>query len=149
VPTIGQCQCGTVQYELTAQPFVAYTCHCSACQKLSSSAYNTCIQVPGESVDIISGNAATRDRLADSGNKLTTWFCSLCGSALYSQNAARPRIRTVYVGTLQHPHSVEVNAHIWVKRKLPWVTLPEDHRIFDEAGDWSQDYEHDLSRYKP
>lgn len=149
LPTTGQCQCGQVQYALSAQPFVAYTCHCIECQKLSSSAFTTCIQVPSESVTITRGSAAYRDRSADSGNTLTTWFCSHCGSTLFSQNAARPRIRTIYVGTLSQPHRVQVDAHIWLKRKLPWVILPQAHRHFDEAGDWTQDYANDLARYKP
>lgn len=149
LPATGQCQCSQIQYAVSAQPFVAYTCHCSKCQQLSSSAFITCIQVPSESVSVTSGNAACRERMADSGNQLITWFCSDCGSALFSQNSARPRIRTVYVGTLAQPQDVLVNAHIWLKRKLPWVILPEAHRLYAEAGDWTQDYANDLGRYKP
>ena len=44
---------------------------------------------------------------------------------------------------------VAVDAHIWVKRKLPWVQLPAGHRIFEEAGDWTPDYVHDPGRYRP
>lgn len=80
---------------------------------------------------------------------LTTWFCPDCGSALFSQNSARPRIRTVYVGTLAHPESVIVDAHIWLDRKLPWVTLPDTHRKFARAGDWRADYARDPERYRP
>ncbi len=149
IPAIGRCQCGACSYTVNAEPFVAYTCHCLECQKLTSSAFASCAQLPSESVEVTSGNPATRKRVADSGNTLETWFCRSCGSALFSQNSARPRIRTVYLGTLEHSEDVRVNAHIWVKRKLPWVTLPNDHRIFDEAGDWSQDYAHDPTRYIP
>ena len=53
------------------------------------------------------------------------------------------------LGRVDKPHLVEVSAHIWVKRKLPWVVLPDDHRIFDSAGDWTQDYINDPSRYRP
>ncbi|NEP56045.1 MAG: hypothetical protein F6K31_03340 [Symploca sp. SIO2G7] len=44
---------------------------------------------------------------------------------------------------------IQVDAHIWVSRKLPWVVLPEGDRIFDMAGDWLQDYASDPERYLP
>lgn len=149
LPMIGTCQCGKCSYSVTSEPFVAYTCHCIACQQLSSSAFNTCMQLPAESVEMVDGSPAVRERVADSGNGLKTWFCPGCGSALFSQNTVRPRIRTVYVGALENAGTVKVNAHIWVKRKLPWVMLPVGHRVFEGPADWSEDYAHDIERYKP
>ncbi len=148
-PATGRCQCDSVHYRVLSPPYVSYTCHCKECQRVSSSAFNTCIQVASESVILTGERTATRVRIADSGNALTSWFCPLCGSMLYSQNAARPKIRTVYVGTLDQADAVDVNAHIWLKRKLPWVLIPTHHRQFDGNGDWSEDYADDLSRYKP
>jgi hypothetical protein len=92
------------------------------------------------------GTPASRDRIADSGNRITSAFCGDCGSALYSANAARPRLRSVYVGTLDAAGDVEVSAHIWTKRKLPWVVIPPGHRDFPESADWRPDYAGDRSR---
>ncbi|HJL53038.1 MAG TPA: GFA family protein [Arenicellales bacterium] len=148
-PASGRCQCGGCSYTLDSEPYVAYTCHCIESQKLTASAFLSCMQVASESLKITSGSPTTRERIADSGNVLGTWFCSSCGSTLFAENSARPRIRTVHIGSLEYPEDVEVAAHIWVKRKLPWIHLPKNHRIFDEAGDWTEDYAQDLSRYKP
>lgn len=149
IPATGRCQCGACEYRLEAPPFVSYTCHCRACQALSASAFNTCIQVPAEAVTATLGAPLERQRTADSGNVLTTWFCGRCGSALFAQNSARPRIRTIYVGTLDERQDVEVNAHIWTEAKLPWVILPEAHREFRRGGDWREDYAGELDRYLP
>ena len=149
LPASGQCQCGACAYSVDAEPFVAYTCHCIACQKLTSSAFATLMQVRAERVSVTRGDPQSRDRVADSGNVLTTWSCAVCGSALFACNSARPRIYTVWLGTLDSVADVEVNAHIWVKRKLPWVHLPEQHRTFEEQGDWTEDYARDPSRYRP
>ena len=146
VPFEGGCQCGAVRYRCTALPFVAYACHCLACQHLTSSAFATCIQVPAEALSLTKGLPSSRGRTADSGNRLTTAFCGVCSSALYSASAARPRLRTLYVGTLDDAARVEISAHIWEKRRLPWVTLPPGHRVFREAGDWRPDYAADPSR---
>jgi hypothetical protein len=146
VPFEGGCQCEALRYRCTAPPFVSYTCHCLACQRLTSSAFATCIQVPAEALSLLQGSASSRGRTADSGNRLTTAFCASCGSALYASNSARPRLRTIYVGTLDRAADVEVNAHIWTKRRLSWVALPTGHRVFPEAGDWRSDYAADPSR---
>lgn len=145
-PFEGGCQCGAVRYRCSALPFVAYTCHCLACQRLTSSAFATCIQVPAEALVITAGAPASSQRETSSGNLLTTHFCGGCGSALVSSNAARPRLRTIYVGSLDRAADVDVNAHIWTKRRLPWVVLPARHRVFSEAGDWRHDYAADPSR---
>ena len=147
LPLNGGCQCGACRYTVSAKPFVAYTCHCKECQKLTASAFLTCMQVAAESVDVHSGLPQTNLRIADSGNELTTHFCGDCGSTLYIENSARPRVRTVHIGTLDNPSEVEVTAHIWVKSKLPWVELPAAHRIFPGPGDWRADYASDPSRY--
>ena len=146
VPFQGGCQCGALRYRCQAPPFVSYTCHCQACQHVTSSAFATCIQVPAEALTVIEGTPSLADREADSGNRLTTTFCGRCGSALFVANAARPRLRTIYVGTLDQAADVDVDAHIWTSRRLPWVVLPEGHRIFPEAGDWGPDYASDPSR---
>jgi hypothetical protein len=41
---------------------------------------------------------------------------------------------------------VEVSAHIWTKERLPWVLIPDGHRVFSEAGDWRPDYAEDPTR---
>ena len=146
VPFEGGCQCGAIRYSCGAQPFVSYTCHCRDCQRLTSSAFATCIQVPEEAFSILQGAPSSQVRATDSGNRLTTSFCAVCSSALYSANSARPRLRTIYVGTLDCAAEVEVSAHIWTKRRLPWVVLPEGHHVFSEAGDWRDDYAADPSR---
>lgn len=61
-PYSGSCQCGECTYAVTAPPYVAYTCHCKECQRLSASASNTCIQVPAESIELASGTPAEQSR---------------------------------------------------------------------------------------
>ena len=149
LPASGQCQCGQVQYTLKEQPYVAYTCHCKACRQLTSSAFTLCAQVPAEALAITAGSPRQRVRIAESGNGLTTSFCAHCGSALFAQNSARPRIKTIFAGTLDQDTSLNVSAHIWTSHKFPWVQLPVGHRVFETHGDWTSDYALDPSRYRP
>jgi hypothetical protein len=104
------------------------------------------MQVPAEALALVAGTPVPRERVADSGNRLESSFCAACGSALWARNSARPRLRTIYVGTLDRPELVPVNAHIWTQHKLPWVVLPAGHRVFEGPGDWRPDYASDPSR---
>jgi hypothetical protein len=146
VPFEGGCQCSAVRFRCEAAPYVSYTCHCRECQHVTSSAFATCIQVPAEALAVIAGTPSSFEREADSGNRVVTSFCGACGSALFVANRARPRLRTIYVGTLDRSVDVDVRAHIWTCRRLPWVVLPPGHRAFPEAGDWRPDYAGDPTR---
>jgi hypothetical protein len=135
-PSKGGCQCGACTYRFTGEPLVAYTCHCLTCQKLTASAFLTCLWIPTENLEKRSGDPSCHVRNTDSGNSLRTWFCGDCGSTLYAENSARPHLRTVHVGSLDTAEVIEVTRHIWVKRKLPWVVLPPEHSIYQQSLNW-------------
>jgi hypothetical protein len=40
LPQTGGCQCGKVRYAIMEEPQSVYTCHCTACQRLTSSAFS-------------------------------------------------------------------------------------------------------------
>ncbi len=140
LPAKGGCQCGDCGYLLREQPYLAYACHCQECKKLTASAFLLCIHVPSESLKIIRGQMASKQRISDSGNTVTTWFCGNCGSTLFADNSSRPTISTVHVGSLEHPEQIDINKHIWTKRKLPWIDLPDTHEIHPKGKEWSEYY---------
>ena len=147
LPATGGCRCGRFRFSFDSKPFVAYTCHCRECRKLTGSAFLTCMHIPAESLTLLKGDPACDLRQTDSGNSLITYFCNRCGENMYAMNSARPFVVTLHVGSLDKPEKVEVNAHIWLKQKLSWVEIPDGHRRFDESGDWLEDYKDDPSKY--
>ena len=40
IPQTGGCQCGKIRYEIAEAPQLVYTCHCTDCQRLTSSAFS-------------------------------------------------------------------------------------------------------------
>lgn len=146
LPAKAQCACGECQLTITAQPFVSYTCHCDECKKLTSSAFATLIQLPFEAIGFQPERITQITRDCDSGSTTTLHRCAACGCPMFLRNAARPGIGSVLVGNLEQPEAVAVDAHIWTQRKLPWVTLPADHEIYDFAGDWRSRYRSDPER---
>src|SRR5204863_402250 len=81
-----------------------YTCHCTDCQHLTSSAFSLAITVPDGAFRLTKGEPRLVQKIADSGRVVTRWVCSECGCWLTSspQPGARPgaMIRRVRGGTL-------------------------------------------------
>ena len=50
---------------------------------------------------------------------------------MWSDYGRRPYLRFVRVATLDAPHAIEPDAHIFTKSKAPWVRLPEGQRAFE------------------
>ncbi|WP_455550484.1 GFA family protein [Alloalcanivorax marinus] len=44
----GRCRCGRVEFEVYARPLVTMACHCTGCQRMSSSAFSLSALFPGE-----------------------------------------------------------------------------------------------------
>ena len=120
-PYTGGCGCGTIRYTVTSDPLISYLCHCTECQRRTSSAFGLNMQVTEDNFVIDKGEPASRARTADSGNELSLNFCGDCGTSLFSIPSARPNIRVIYAGTLDDPSWVPVKLHIWADSALPWA----------------------------
>ena len=62
--------------------------------------------------------------------------CPGCQVALWSTYpGAGPSILFVRVGTLQQPHLLPPDIHIYTSTRLPWVTIPDAARAVPEYYD--------------
>jgi hypothetical protein len=98
LPQTGGCQCGKIRYEITEAPQSVYTCHCTDCQRLTSSAFSMGI-VMAETAFRLSGIEPRRlQRTADSGRVNTRLVCPECGS--WVCGTPRDGVVRVRAGTL-------------------------------------------------
>lgn len=137
----GGCQCGAVRYVATVDKLVAYACHCRECQKQSASAFG--ISVPVSSADFrIEGALKCYCRPTDIGTHTDCWFCETCGTRLYHQGVEAPEWIAIKGGSLDHADLLKPAAHIWVRSKQPWVTIPPGTATHDtqpdDPDDWLQ-----------
>jgi len=75
LPQSGGCQCGSVRYEITQAPQMVYTCHCTNCQRMTSSAFSMAVVLPPDAFRLITGEPKGVQRTADSGRVITRWIC--------------------------------------------------------------------------
>lgn len=119
----GGCQCGAIRYRITGAPLTLYLCHCTECQKQSSSAFGMSLWVRRSDLEIVSGNPKIWERAATSGGTVECAFCPECGSRLYHKPSSDPEIVSVKAGSLDDTSWLRPVGHIWTRSRQPWVEI--------------------------
>ena len=125
---LGECNCGAVAFEISADLSGVFVCHCSICRRSTGS--------NGIAVVVIDNNAfrwIRGEELITSWKKpdadWQTWFCRICGSPVPGINDESRMF--VPAGLISDGgESLAVIHHVWVDSKAVW----------DEIGDSGQRY---------
>lgn len=124
-PIDGGCQCGAVRYTLHAPPVVFYICHCSECQKQSSSAFGESLRVRRADLTV-SGDLAESGRDSPGGG-VVGQFCPKCGSRLFHARDTYAETLNIKAGTLDDTGWLRPAGHIWTQSRQNWVVIgPEE-----------------------
>jgi hypothetical protein len=126
----GGCLCGEVHYEGEAEPSFMGYCHCVDCRRSSGGGHCAHIAAPAAGI-AVTGNVATYDRPADSGNIVTRVFCPTCGAALYSTNAAMPGVMFLRASSLDDMEIFKPQMVVYASRRASWDKLDESLPHFD------------------
>lgn len=122
----GGCRCGAVRYRVNADPIPpAYCCHCLVCQTWSGSAFTEQAVVAEAKIEVIAGEVEVYINTTESGARSTQRLCGTCHTRLWNTNSARPDIAVIRAGTLDCSPELSPRAHIWTKRKQPWIEIGE------------------------
>jgi hypothetical protein len=130
LPQLGGCQCGKLRYEITEAPQLVYTCHCTDCQRLTSSAFSIGVVVPEKALRLGGIEPRRLQRTADSGRTSTRLVCPDCGTWICG--LPRDGVHRVRGGTLDDTSWLRPSRHIWVRSKQPWISLAAGDEIFEK-----------------
>ncbi len=124
----GGCQCGAVRYQLTAPPEMLYVCHCSDCQKQSSSAFGMSLIVQRDAVDFTEGAEYLKiwDTHGGDGQLKRCAFCPECGTRIYHASADDDASISIKAGALDDTGWLRPVAHIWLQSAQPWLVIDPD-----------------------
>lgn len=136
----GGCSCGKVRYRLKKRPMFVHCCHCLDCQKQTGSAFAINALIEAGEVEDLSGKTVAFTMPTDSGRPHDIHRCPDCGVALWSDYGRRGWMRFMRVATLDRPHSIEPDVHIYTRTKVPWVELPEGARAFEAYYDMKAEW---------
>lgn len=130
-PIHGECQCGQVTYALFEAPSRVIACHCTECQKLSTSPFSVTALVDAEKITF-TGELKEWQRTAESGNTNCAKFCPNCGNRVYHYNPESPskvklKLKPV---NLENSEIFQPTMHIWVSEKVSWYDVPFGMKTF-------------------
>lgn len=120
----GGCQCGAVRYSANAAPYVFYLCHCTECQRHTSSAFGESLRFRAEEVTV-TGPLKTFRRVSESGKVREGHFCSECGVRVLHSTAGAEMVN-IKAGTLDDARWLRPAGHIWTRSKQAFVTIGPD-----------------------
>lgn len=126
----GGCACGHVRYRLTAHPMFVHCCHCRDCQRQTGTAFVINALIEADRIDA-RGEPQPIGVPTDSGKPHRIFRCPQCETAMWSEYGGLEKLRFVRAGTLDEPSAVSPDVHIYVRSKLPWVTLPPGVPAFE------------------
>ena len=128
----GGCLCNALRYRFKTEPQTVYICHCTECQKVSSSAFGMSVRVNGHDFTITEGNGKIIKTTADSGRIKEGLFCPECGTRI-SNKPTSSNLVVVKAGTLDNPNWFKPIAHIWTRSAQSWFSFSDELPKFEQA----------------
>lgn len=117
----GGCLCGAVRYRATAAPVRGVICHCTMCRKHSGAPALAFVHFPIGAFTWVKGEP-TRYR---SSSYAERGFCPVCGSTLTIHEEVLSDRMIVVVGSLDEPHRVRPDDHVWTQDQLSWFQIDD------------------------
>jgi hypothetical protein len=122
----GSCLCGSVAYEVDANPGPIVHCHCGTCRKTHGSAFSTVSNVPRERFRWTKGEHLLKGFESSPGKQ--RYFCTQCGSHIAAERAGTGTI-LLRMGCLDSTIAERPRVHIWRSEAANWYdpkdALPE------------------------
>ena len=137
----GGCTCGRIRYTMEGSPLVVHACHCTWCQRETGAAFAVNAMIEAERVRHVADEPELLATPSASGRGQVVARCPSCRVALWSNYPTLGALtRFVRVGTLDLPHSIAPDIHIFTETKRPWVVLPPEvaavPAYYDRAAVW-------------
>jgi hypothetical protein len=129
----GQCQCGNVRYLVTGKPVTLFACHCTECQRQSSSAFGMALWIRDATVELLRGELKEWIRETPSGKRMACQFCINCGTRLFHQILGQSDLMSIKPGTLNDTKALKLAGHIWTRSKQAWLQLPSNSLQYPEG----------------
>ncbi|KAF8348486.1 Mss4-like protein [Amanita rubescens] len=123
-PYTGQCLCGGCKVFIDVEPVTTLggmgICHCKDCTLSSGATYG--IPVPTKGVRV-EGSVKLYEMVNSlTGNTVSRWFCSGCGSHLFGRSSGRPDFTNVKAGNIEEFTKLPIVAELFTKDR--WPSIP-------------------------
>jgi len=127
-----KCSCGQVGFKSTANPIIQLCCHCSDCRDALGREYATIAFFKESSTEVF-GYLEEKVYTAASGNRTVRVVCSGCGTVMFDKSEGFPKLIGVMAQQINAPFEAEPACHVWVKNKLPGVSISAEMKQYQQG----------------
>jgi hypothetical protein len=124
LPMEGACRCGQVRFRISAAPMLTMACHCTGCQRMSSSAYSLTAVMPAQGFEVTAGEPVVGGLHGPDGSH---YFCPHCMSWMFTKATGMDWFVNVRPTMLEDVSWFTPFIETYTSEKLPWATTPAAH----------------------
>ncbi|MDP1546394.1 MAG: GFA family protein [Gammaproteobacteria bacterium] len=119
----GQCRYGKTQFEVTSTPMITMACHCTGCQKMTSSAFSLSSLFSSASFNITSGSPV----IGGLHGNTRHYFCDHCKSWLFTRPEGIDDFVNVRSTLLEDSKNFKPFIETYLDEKLAWAVTGAVH----------------------
>ena len=123
LPQQGSCRCGRIKLRISKPPLLTMACHCTGCQKMSSSAYSLSAAIPSDGFEVIEGEPVVGGLHGPAKH----YFCEYCMTWMFTRPDGIDFFVNLRPTMLDDPTWFSPFVETWTSEKLPWVATPAKH----------------------
>ena len=123
LPWDGGCRCGKVRLRVTLPPLLAMACHCTGCQRMSSSAFSLSLAIPTPGFHVVSGEPVVGGLHGPSQHM----FCGYCMTWMFTRPEGFDAFVNLRPSMLDDRSWFTPFIETYTREKLPWASTPAEH----------------------
>ena len=123
IPQEGGCRCGQVRLKISAPPIITMACHCTGCQKISSSAFSLSAAIPAEGFEVIAGETV----IGGLHGATRHYFCPHCLTWMFTRPEGMDWFVNLRSTMLDDTSDVAPFVETFTSEKLPWAATSAVH----------------------
>jgi hypothetical protein len=119
----GSCRCRRVRIKVTKRPLITMACHCTGCQRMSSSAFSLSAAIPADGFEVTQGEPVIGGLHGASRH----YFCGHCMSWMFTRPEGIDWFVNVRPTMLDDASWTTPFIETWTSEKLPWARTAAPH----------------------
>ena len=123
LPREGGCRCGQVRIRASAPPLVTMACHCTGCQRMSSSAFSLSAAIPADGFAVIAGEPVIGG--LHGGTK--HYFCPHCMSWMFTRPEGLDFFVNLRSTMLDDTSGLAPFVETWTREGFAWARTGAPH----------------------
>lgn len=119
----GGCRCGRVRFAVSGSPLFSSACHCTGCQRMSSSAFSLSSGYPSDAFEVVTGEPV----IGGLHGPTRHYFCGYCMSWMFTRPDGMDEFVNVRTTMLDAPPTEPPFIETFTNESLPWANTGATH----------------------